>query len=81
MKALMALGAILGFLIGTGFALAGRTAWPGALWNASAAALVASLLMRWWGQVWVKSLHDSIQKRRAESHTAPANAKPSITKA
>ncbi len=64
MKALMVLGAILGFLIGAGFGLAGRTEWPSALWNACVAALGASLLMRWWGSVWLRNLQAAIQQRR-----------------
>ena len=65
MKSLMILGAIVGFLIGTGFGLAGSSPWPDALWRACAAALAAGVLARWWSRIWLKSLRESLQERRA----------------
>ncbi len=76
MKALMVLGATFGFLIGAGFGWAGRAEWPAALWNASAAALAAGLLMRWWGGVWIKSLQRAIQERRGLSSATRPAVKP-----
>ncbi len=66
MKALMLLGAILGFCIGLLFGLADNGAWPFALWRACAAALAAGVLMRWWGRVWVRSLRAAAERRLAE---------------
>ena len=76
MKALMILGAIIGFLIGAGFGVAGDSPWPAALWRACAAALVAAVLARWWSRVWLKSLRDSLEAaqsmRSARVETKPA---------
>ena len=66
MKSLMILGALIGFSIGLLFGLADSGQWPGALWRASAAALISSLLLRWWGRVWVKSLRQAGEQRLAE---------------
>ena len=65
MKSLMILGALIGFSIGILFGLADHGRWPTALWHASAAALIASVLLRWWGRVWVRSLR---QARERGSH-------------
>lgn len=65
MKSLMVLGAILGFLVGAGFGLAGRMEWPAALWHASVAALATSLLLRWWSVVWIQNLRQALEQRRA----------------
>ena len=66
MKALIVLGAIVGFLIGAGFGLAASSPWPSAFWRASAAAVAACLLTRWWGRIWMQGLRDSLQQRRAK---------------
>ena len=58
----MILGAIVGFLIGSGFGLAGSSPWPATLWRACAAALIAAVLARWWSGVWLKSLRDENAK-------------------
>lgn len=80
MKSLMVLGAILGFLVGAGFGLAGRTEWPAALWNACAAALATGLLMRWWGRVWMKSLQHALEQRRAAAKVSRPGAKAAAAK-
>ena len=75
MKALIILGAIIGFLTGAGFGLAGNSPWPYALWHACAAALAAGVLTRWWSRVWIQSLQDSLieqQKRQAAENAKPA---------
>jgi len=66
MKALIILGAIVGFLIGAGFGLASDSPWPATLWHSCAAALVATVLTRWWSRVWLQGLRDSIDQRRAK---------------
>ena len=76
MKALMIFGALVGFLIGCGPALAGQSPWPTALWRASAAALVAAVLTRWWTGVWIEGLKESISQRRAARPAATTNLKP-----
>ena len=75
MKALMMLGGIIGFLIGSGFGLAGRSPWPDALWRAGAAALAAAILTRWWGGVWFRGLRETLETRRHPRPAAPATAK------
>ena len=76
MKALMILGSIVGFLIGTGFGLAARSSWPTSLWRACAAALVAAILARWWGRIWLDGLRDSLQQRPHARPSLPSSAKP-----
>jgi len=76
MKALIVLGAIVGFLIGAGFGLAASSPWPSALWRACAAALAASILTRWWGRIWIQGLRDSLQQRRARRAASPAFTAP-----
>ena len=75
MKALMILGAIVGFLIGGGFGLAGSSPWPSALWRACAAALLAAVLTRWWSRVWLSSLRDANQNRSTFRTAPPVDKK------
>ena len=76
MKALIILGALIGFLIGSGFGLAGRGPWPEALWRACAAAFVAAVLTRWWSRVWLNGLRETLEQRRHSRTTAAVNSKP-----
>ena len=76
MKALMILGAIVGFLIGAGFGVAGNSPWPAALWRACAAALVAAILTRWWSRVWIHSLRDSLENNRSARGAARIESRP-----
>ena len=73
MKAFMILGAITGFLLGTGFGLIAQTPWPVSLWRASVAALAAAVLARWWSGVWLQGLRDALEQRhRARTTEAVA---------
>jgi hypothetical protein len=63
MKALMILGAVIGFLIGGGFSLAYQSPWPSALWRACVAALAAFILTRWWTGIWMRGLRESLETR------------------
>jgi hypothetical protein len=76
MKALIILGAIVGFAIGTGFGLAAGGPWPTTVWRACAAALIAAFLTRWWSGVWLRGLKESLDHHHP--HRAPAHlpAKP-----
>ena len=74
MKALIVLGAIIGFLTGAAFGLAGESPWPTALWRACVAALAAALLTRWWSRVWMQSLRDSLDQRHRPRHSSPKPA-------
>ncbi len=75
MKALIIIGAIIGFLIGLGFGLAGNSSWPTALWRAGAAALGAAVLTRWWSGVWLRGLTESLEHRQAEYAASAESAK------
>jgi hypothetical protein len=73
MKAFIILGAIVGFLTGAAFGVAGNSPWPNTLWHACAAALAAAILTRWWSRVWIQCLRDSLDQRK---RAASSNAKP-----
>jgi hypothetical protein len=73
-KALMILGSLVGFLIGTGFGLASSSPWPSAFWRACVAALAAAMLTRWWGRVWLSGLRDSLEKRQSQPPHTEAKA-------
>lgn len=60
----MLIGALCGSLIGIVFSLSREDSWPTTLWHACAGAYVGSLLMRWWGHAWRKSLAESIEERK-----------------
>ena len=76
MKSLMILGALIGFSIGLLFGLAENGQWPSALWRASAAAVIASVLLRWWGRVWVKSLREAAAQKTFVAPGSKDNAAP-----
>ena len=63
----MILGGLIGFLIGTTFSLAQGSAWPAVLWRSAAAALIAGMLLRWWGRMWVRSLQQDRKSTRLNS--------------
>ena len=73
MKALIILGAIVGFLIGAGFGLAASSPWPAMLWRSCAAALIACLLTRWWGRIWMQGLRDSLESRTRDRVRRPVS--------
>ncbi len=64
MKLAMALGGFLGFGIGLWFSWAHGSAWPSIVWRAALTALLAGLLLRWWGRLWVRSLKDTYEARQ-----------------
>lgn len=64
MKPLMILGSLVGFVIGSGFSLAGNCPWPIVLWRACVGALLAGVLARWWGRIWLEGLQSAIENRR-----------------
>ena len=65
MKKLMVLGAMLGFLIGTAFGLLQQCSWPSILWRSSISAVVAGLLLRWWGKLWIVGLRQAYAQKQA----------------
>jgi hypothetical protein len=75
MKLFMILGGLIGFGIGVSAGLAQDRAWPDILWRASVGALLAGVVLRWWGRVWVTCFRDSLRERTARAnagHTASA---------
>ena len=82
MKSLMLIGALSGFLIRLVFSMAREDSWPTTLWHACVAAYVGSLLMRWWGHAWRKSLAQSIEERKNAPAPSlnPLNAIPKTAK-
>lgn len=71
MKALMILGAIVGFLLGAALGQWASNSWPTTLWKASAAALASALLTRWWAGVWLRGLRESLENQQANPIPAP----------
>ena len=65
MKLIMVLGGLIGFSIGVGFSWAQGSSWPSVIWRAAIAALLAGMLLRWWGRLWIKCLQESFQERQA----------------
>jgi galactitol-specific phosphotransferase system IIC component len=82
MKKFMLTGTIIGFLLGIGLGIAGRTDWPSIFLHAAAAAAALGLLMRWWAGVWLRGLRASCEQRqqaeavaRQQAHSTSAQKK------
>jgi hypothetical protein len=72
----MILWAIIGFLIGTGFSLADNCQSSTAFWRGCVAALVTAILARWWGNVWLDGLRESIRQRQYKRTVSVTKPKP-----
>lgn len=72
MKKLMIMGGFIGFGIGaiTGYLRDVTT--PELFLRASVCALLAGLLFRWWGRIWLAGLKESL----AQATAAPKPARP-----
>jgi hypothetical protein len=66
MKAMMILGANVGFVLGLSASIFGECSWPVAFWHAGATALAGGLLGRWWGRVWLAELNSALEQRHRE---------------
>jgi len=71
MKKLMIMGGLIGFLIGVSLGLVKGVTWPALLLRASVAALAAGLLLRWWGRLWIRGLHESFNQGSLPRDTSP----------
>ena len=78
MKAIMILGANVGFVLGLGASVLGDCSGPVALWHASATALVGGLLGRWWGKILFAGFTDTLEQRRRERLAAAAENKSPV---
>jgi hypothetical protein len=65
MKLFMIIGGLLGFCLGAGFGIAQGCSWPALLVRACVAALVAGILLRWWGRIWIRGFHQAYAERLA----------------
>ena len=63
MKKMMILGGLIGLLIGMLCGLLQGSSGASVLWRSSVAALLCGYLLRWWGKVWLKALHQSYFER------------------
>jgi hypothetical protein len=76
MKKLMILGALIGFSSALFFGLLQRAPWPELIWRSAIMCFVSSVLFRWWGRVWLRSLHEARLNRLRASElqeAPPAN--------
>ncbi len=81
MKLIMVLGGLIGFSIGIGFSMAQGSSWPSVIWRAAFAALLAGLLFRWWGRLWLKCLRNAhIERQDLLKKTASSTPPNSATK-
>jgi len=77
MKAIMMPAAMVGFMIGRGFDLAGHSYWQEALWRGCAAALMAAILTGWLSRIWMQGLRDALLQRiRLNPHAIPGRNPP-----
>ena len=71
MKKMMIMGGMLGFAIGAVTGIVKEISWPALFLRSCVTALIAGLLFRWWGQVWLNGLRDSLAQKPAEKQSAP----------
>ena len=77
MKAIMILGANVGFVLGISASILGGCSWSTALGHAGAAALAGGILGRWWGKIWYTELQSALEQRRRERNVAASENKNS----
>ena len=81
MKLIMVLGGLIGFSIGVGFSWAQGNSWPSVIWRAALAALLAGILFRWWGRLWIKCLRNAhLERQILLKKTASSTPSNSATK-
>lgn len=80
MKLLMILGGLIGFGLGLLGGLLQGCAWPQVFGRACVAALLAGIVLRWWGQVWAKNFQKAVEERSRQNgpaHTPTVSTQPS----
>lgn len=80
MKLIMVLGGLIGFGIGFSFSWAQGSPWPSVLWRATIATLLAGVLLRWWGRLWIRCLQQSHSERQAALKHRDSSAQPTPAK-
>ena len=80
MKLIMILGGLIGFAIGFGFSWAQGSPWPSVLWRAVIATLLAGILLRWWGRLWIRCLQQSHSERQAALKNRDSSSQPTPAK-
>jgi len=78
MKPFMILGSLAGFVIGAGFSLAGNCPWSTVLWRACVGALLAGMLARWWGRIWLEGMQNAMEERRNARPRSNIEIKPAV---
>ena len=73
MKSMMILGSITGFILGAGSSMNADCTGATVFWHASVAALVAGILARWCGRMWITGLADAMEQQRRARALASEN--------
>lgn len=68
---MLMLGGFIGFGTGVILGVVQSGSWQDLIWKSAIAAYLGGLLMRWWGNLWVKCIKDS--------ETLKRNAQQAIT--
>ncbi len=63
MKFALILGALAGFATGVLCGLAAASSWQTCVINGCTGAIGLALLLRWWRQVWVRSLAEALEQQ------------------
>lgn len=74
MKKMMIMGGMLGFVIGAVTGLVKDVSWPALFLRSCVVALISGLLFRWWGQVMLNGLKDSLAVKAAEKQAGQTTA-------
>lgn len=63
MRKFMITGALAGFTLGGSLGVSQGASGGELFWRAAVSAAVLGILMRWWWQIWRRSIHEAQQKR------------------
>lgn len=79
MKFLILIGGIVGFGIGILFGWAFESSYPSVLWKSCMAAYISGWLMKWWGNMWVKSLKAALREAEKDESSDDNNPTDILT--